>query len=79
MLFYIAIELNLILAAFNLLPLPPLDGSHVVRHMLPYNALRIYDRLGMLSLILIFLVGGRVIGFIVNPAEVALRRILLAF
>jgi len=78
MLFYIAIELNLILAAFNLLPLPPLDGSHVVRHMLPYNALRIYDRLGMLSLILIFLVGGRVIGFIVNPAEVALRRILLA-
>jgi hypothetical protein len=46
--------------------------------MLPYNALRIYDRLGMLSLILIFLVGGRVIGFIVNPAEVALRRILLA-
>jgi Zn-dependent protease len=78
-LFYLLMVLNLILAAFNLLPLPPLDGSHVVRHMLPYNALRIYDRLGMLSLVLIFLVGGRVIGFIVNPAEVALRRILLAF
>ncbi len=39
-LFYLTMVLNLILAAFNLLPLPPLDGSHVFRHMLPYKALR---------------------------------------
>ena len=46
LLFYLAMILNLILAAFNLLPLPPLDGSHVFRHMLPYKALRIYDSMG---------------------------------
>lgn len=76
---YLGVELNLILAAFNLLPLPPLDGSHVFRHFLPYKALRIYDQLGIISLILIFLVGGRVIGVIVSPALFLLRRVLLAF
>jgi Zn-dependent protease len=78
-LFYIAIVLNLILAAFNLLPLPPLDGSHVFRHLLPYKALRIYDQLGILSLFLIFIIGGRVVGFIVSPALFVLRHLLLAF
>ena len=29
LLFYIGVWLNLILAVFNLLPLPPLDGSHI--------------------------------------------------
>jgi Zn-dependent protease len=79
MLFYLAMVLNLILAAFNLLPLPPLDGSHVFRHMLPYKALRVYDSLGIVSLFIIFLVGGRVVGVIVGPALYVLRRVLLAF
>jgi Zn-dependent protease len=79
LLFYLAMILNLFLAAFNLLPLPPLDGSHVFRHMLPYKALRIYDSLGMLSIFIIFLVGGRVVGFIVSPAIAVLTHILLAF
>ncbi len=79
LLFYMAMTLNLILAAFNLLPLPPLDGSHVFRHMLPYKALRIYDSLGILSLILIIFVGARVIGIIVDPALLFLRGILLQF
>ena len=61
------------------LPLPPLDGSHVFRHMLPYNALRVYDSLGIFSLILILVVGGRVIGFVVNPAFLFLREVLLTF
>ncbi|MFZ0271534.1 MAG: site-2 protease family protein [Acidobacteriaceae bacterium] len=78
-LFYLTMVLNLILAAFNLLPLPPLDGSHVFRHMLPYKALRIYDQLGMVSLVIIFLIGGRVVGFIVSPAVAVLRGILLSF
>ena len=78
-LFYLAMILNLILAAFNLLPLPPLDGSHVFRHMLPYKALRFYDSMGMISLLIIFVLGGRVVGFIVAPAIAFLREILLAF
>lgn len=30
--------LNLVLAFFNLLPIPPLDGSHVLKHLLPPQA-----------------------------------------
>ena len=30
-----ALTINLILAWFNLLPIPPLDGSHVMYHLLP--------------------------------------------
>ena len=33
--FATAVQLNLILAAFNLLPIPPLDGSHVLANFLP--------------------------------------------
>jgi Zn-dependent protease len=78
-LFFLGVELNLILAAFNLLPLPPLDGSHVFRHFLPYKALRIYDSLGIISLFVIFIWGGPVIGFLIRPALSLLSHILLAF
>jgi len=77
-LFYMGIWLNLILAAFNLIPLPPLDGSHVIRHFLPYNALRVYDSLGMISLIVILFFGGRIIGLIVGPAFAVFNHVLLA-
>jgi Zn-dependent protease len=78
-LFFLGMELNLVLAAFNLLPLPPLDGSHVFRHFLPYKALRIYDSLGIISLFVIFIWGGPVIGFLIRPALGLLTRVLLAF
>src|SRR6201996_3313647 len=77
-LLYTGIVLNLFLAAFNLLPLPPLDGSHIIRHILPYNALRVYDSLGMISLILILFFGGPVVNLIVSPALYAFNQVLLA-
>jgi len=75
---YLSVMLNLFLAVFNLLPLPPLDGSHIIRHMLPYNALRIYDSLGMISLILMLLVGGPIVGMFVRPAMGLINGILLS-
>jgi Zn-dependent protease len=78
LLFRIGLTLNLILFVFNLLPLPPLDGSHVIRHMLPYNALRVYDSLGLISLIFILFVGYRLIAFFVNPALLAVDHLLLS-
>ncbi len=77
LLLYYAVSLNLLLVAFNLLPLPPLDGSHLLRHMLPYNWLRIYDSLGIVSMILIFIFGGRLIGLFLNPAMAIFNHILL--
>jgi Zn-dependent protease len=78
LIFYIAMLLNLILAAFNLLPLPPLDGSHIFRHMLPYRWLPIYDRLGILSLFLMLLFGGGITMAIVNPVLGFFRVLLLS-
>lgn len=58
LLLYFMILINLLLFVFNLIPVPPLDGSHILRHFLPYKALQLYDRIGMFGLILIMLVGG---------------------
>ncbi len=50
------IFINLILAAFNLLPIPPLDGSHVFKYALPPQWALQYQRLGMMGLLLLFLI-----------------------
>ncbi len=77
MLLYYAVLLNLVLMAFNLIPLPPLDGSHVLRNFLPYNWLRAYDSIGMIGLILVFLFGGHFIAIIVSPILTAFNHILI--
>lgn len=57
---YWGIWLNLLLASFNLIPIPPLDGSHVFYHLLPpalgarYRALSQYGFLILLALMLFF-------------------------
>lgn len=56
---YEALLLNLLLGLFNLIPLPPLDGSHVVRHFLPQGVLRIYDISGIALLWILVLFDGR--------------------
>jgi len=49
------IQINVILASFNLIPLPPLDGSHVMKYLLPPAWSLSYQRLGRYGLILLFL------------------------
>jgi Zn-dependent protease len=51
-----AVRINMMLIAFNLLPIPPLDGSHVVKHLLPPAWATQYERLGMLGLFAIVLI-----------------------
>jgi Zn-dependent protease len=41
-LFRYGIWINLILALFNLIPIPPLDGSHILENLLPPEAARRY-------------------------------------
>ncbi len=48
------IQLNVFLAAFNLIPLPPLDGSHVMKYLLPPAWSLRYQELGRYGLILLF-------------------------
>ncbi|MBU6269234.1 MAG: site-2 protease family protein [Sphingomonadales bacterium] len=39
------LDINLFLALFNLLPIPPFDGSHIVEGLLPYRAAMAYHRM----------------------------------
>ncbi len=65
----LAILINLSLFFFNLLPIPPLDGSRVVRNMLPYNAVQVYDRIGgWLSYLLMIFVGSFLLRLLLWPA-----------
>ena len=76
---YYVILLNLLLFVFNLIPVPPLDGSHILRHFLPYNALRIYDKIGMFGMIFIMLIGGGLIFRIfLNPLQATFDSLLFS-
>ena len=65
------ILINLILVAFNLLPIPPLDGSHVMKYLLPPAWALQYQRVGrygILILIGLLYVGGNVLWLWMSPA-----------
>jgi len=51
----VGVYLNLMLIAFNLIPIPPLDGSHVAKYLLPVSWAYRYSRMGFLGLIVIIL------------------------
>jgi len=53
---YYGMYLNLILAFFNLIPIPPLDGSHVFYHLLPPGAGLKYRQLQALGFLPILVV-----------------------
>ena len=68
--------LNLMLACFNALPIPPLDGSHVLYHLLPpamRGRYRSFQRLGFLVLLGVMLVAPGAIRWLLTPALVGMR------
>lgn len=68
LLLYEVMVINVILGVFNLIPVPPLDGSHVVRHLLPAGALRVYDTVGMVGLFILVFWGGGLLRGLISPA-----------
>ena len=48
------ILVNLFLGIFNLLPIPPFDGSHIVEGFLPRKLARSYEKLRPLGMVLFF-------------------------
>lgn len=67
LMFYTLMQINILLGIFNLIPIPPLDGSHVLRHALSENARRAYDQIGMFGLIALMIFGGRFLGRLIFP------------
>ena len=64
------IYINLLLALFNLLPIPPLDGSHVAKYILPPAWALSYQRIGrygMLLLIAMLTFGRPILNFWLSP------------
>jgi Zn-dependent protease len=47
------VDINALLAIFNLLPIPPLDGSKVLMSYLPYNLLKEYEKITPYGFIII--------------------------
>ncbi len=51
--FFNGIAINLVLAAFNLVPIPPLDGSHVAKYLMPKAWAVKYERFGVYGIVVL--------------------------
>lgn len=74
----VTIQLNIWLAVFNMLPLPPLDGSKVLAGLLPRRLAFKYAQLETYgTVILILLVVSGMLGRVLQPAYVAVWRLVV--
>ena len=68
--FNLIIIYNINFAIFNMLPIPPLDGSHILRNLLPYELARQYEYLERYSFIfLIIIIATPVLSYVFVPLQ----------
>ena len=69
LMFSYIVYINILLAVFNLIPVPPLDGSHILFSLLPYSATKIkifFQQFGIFILLFIIFFAFPYLTFIIN-------------
>ncbi len=75
---YFGVSINIFLALFNLIPIPPLDGSHILALFLPRDLARLYAYLqpvGFILILILFYTG--IMGVILMPLYHQIALIML--
>jgi len=75
---YFGVSINIFLALFNLIPIPPLDGSHILAILLPRDLARLYaylEPVGFVLILVLFYTG--ILWAIIMPFYRAIAVLLL--
>lgn len=72
----ITIQINLVLMVFNLIPIPPLDGSRILRIFLPAELYQFVEQFGFILLLMLFFFGSGVLSLLFEQTVVPLAQIL---
>lgn len=81
------IQLNILLAVFNLIPIPPLDGSKILLNLLPNNISQqweeAFNQYGFILLIVFLFLpiinGTTLVSFIITPIMGFITKLLLGY
>jgi len=75
------VEISIALALFNLIPISPLDGSHIVSALLPYDQARQYDmfmaRYGLMVFLGLIFLAPNVLPAIIGPPRALLLHLFI--
>jgi Zn-dependent protease len=73
-----AVQINLSLAFFNLIPVPPLDGGNVLAGLVPESAARVLDQLRQFGFIVLYaLMLSGILNQLIAPPTIYFYRLLL--
>jgi Zn-dependent protease len=76
--FYLGVQINLVLGLFNLLPIPPMDGSGILAYFLPRTAVTQYLAVGRYGfLVIILLAATGLLGRLLWPPVAFFMKMLL--